>query len=300
MEQSDKEKVDAHKTQVQEAEYANQEAPEQYQTIYIPDKLSKVRAQLVKKKEFLRTLFSVNSMQAKTLINAASIFQVNLVLKVAHYICSSPMKKSISLEIKKKRKMKVLRSAVQKQSCLKTLLAANRAQKLKFLYKITNIFQLILHPIFVKEEDANQEAVTMILNADLENKVDKPRAQLEKSHKRKREKEKKADLEKKVDQLEKAITDHEEKMTEGEALQNELQKEKIFNADLKNKVDKMRAQLEKANTDHEEKKANIADLGKIILKMILDQIKIIFSKTILDQIKIIFFQRNDLDLRSIS
>jgi hypothetical protein len=40
------------------------------------------------------------------------------------------------------------------------------------------------------------------------------------------------------------------------------------------------------------------DLGKIILKMILDQIKIIFSKTILDQIKIIFFQRNDLDLRS--
>jgi hypothetical protein len=41
-----------------------------------------------------------------------------------------------------------------------------------------------------------------------------------------------------------------------------------------------------------------ADLGKIILKMILDQIKIIFSKTIFDQIKIIFFQRNDLDLRS--
>jgi hypothetical protein len=38
--------------------------------------------------------------------------------------------------------------------------------------------------------------------------------------------------------------------------------------------------------------------GKIILKMILDQIKIIFSKTILNQIKIILFQRNDLDLRS--
>jgi hypothetical protein len=40
------------------------------------------------------------------------------------------------------------------------------------------------------------------------------------------------------------------------------------------------------------------DVGKIIFKMILDQIKIIFSQTILDQIKIkiIFFQRNDLDL----
>jgi hypothetical protein len=42
--------------------------------------------------------------------------------------------------------------------------------------------------------------------------------------------------------------------------------------------------------------ASCADFGKIILKMILDQVKIIFSKTILDQI--IFFQRNDLDLRS--
>jgi hypothetical protein len=39
------------------------------------------------------------------------------------------------------------------------------------------------------------------------------------------------------------------------------------------------------------------DLVKIILKMILDQIKIIFSKTILDQMKIIFLPQKSSFLR---
>jgi HAMP domain-containing protein len=115
--------------------------------------------------------------------------------------------------------------------------------------------------IEVEDKESNR-SVTMILNADLEKKVDKLRAQLEK-----------------------AFTDPEDKKTEIEQLKatigrltNELKyakatiniefedKEckcsvtKILNADLEKKVDK----LEKTNTDIEMKKAEIEQLKATI------------------------------------
>jgi hypothetical protein len=118
------------------------------------DQLLRLREQMISEKDFLRNIYSCNSMQAREYLNFATLLQLNILLRILHQLCSGSIKLKATLfdEIIRHKKLKILQT-VAKPYALKKMLASSRGEKLTYLYKITNVLNYILNPLFVKRDE---------------------------------------------------------------------------------------------------------------------------------------------------
>jgi hypothetical protein len=112
-----------------------------------------MKSLLIRDKGFLRELYEgPNPLKNNRVLNGASDSQLNTLLKFLHFLSNGEIKmKKENFEIlEKAKKLKLIKLKVEKKTHLKTILKAERKDKLKFLNKLCNLYSALLSTLFIE------------------------------------------------------------------------------------------------------------------------------------------------------
>jgi hypothetical protein len=106
---------------------------------------------LVRDKSFLRQLYEgQDKMKNNKILNFASDVKLNTLIKFLHFLSNGEIKmKRQNFEIlQKNRKVLLLKRYVEKKAQVARLLKSERAEKLKFLRQLSNVYSALLYCLF--------------------------------------------------------------------------------------------------------------------------------------------------------
>ncbi len=101
-------------------------------------------------KDFLKQLYSSDSIKAKTILNFAKDSSLKTLVKVIHNVTTGKieLRSDIFDEIVKRKKLNYLISTFEAKGKVKSLLQGSRQELLLALYKLSTVYKYILHPLF--------------------------------------------------------------------------------------------------------------------------------------------------------
>jgi hypothetical protein len=110
-----------------------------------------MKSLLIRDKVFLRELFEgPNPLKNVRVLKSASDSQLNTLLRFLHFLSNGEikMKKENFEELERARKLKLIKTRVEKKNHLSALLKSERKEKLKFLSKLANVYSALLSTLF--------------------------------------------------------------------------------------------------------------------------------------------------------
>jgi hypothetical protein len=110
-----------------------------------------MKSLLIRDKGFLRELYEgPNPLKNSRVLNGASDSQLNTLIKFLHFLSNGEirMKKENFEIIEKANKLKLIKSRVEKKKNMNNLLKSERKDKMKFLNKLSNLYNALLHTLF--------------------------------------------------------------------------------------------------------------------------------------------------------
>lgn len=108
---------------------------------------------LVRDKGFLKNLYNgddSNALVKRRILNTADDSQLNTLIKVLYFLANGEiqMKKSHFEKLENAKKIKLIQNCVEKKSNALKLLNSSRADKLRFLLKLTSELHYLLYTLF--------------------------------------------------------------------------------------------------------------------------------------------------------
>jgi hypothetical protein len=113
-----------------------------------------VKAYLIRDKGFLKELYEGNNISSKKhRIQVSEDSELNTLIKYLHFVANGEIKiKSSNFKlIEESKKLPLIVKTVEKKSKVLALLKGPRVEKLKFLYKCTQILAPLLYALFNEE-----------------------------------------------------------------------------------------------------------------------------------------------------
>ena len=105
---------------------------------------------LERDKVFLEELYHSNSgANSKRLLNFASDLKLTTLIQLLHFISNGAIKiKKEHFDEIPRRLVTLLKKNFEKKSAMRTFVNGERQTKLKILFKLSSIYQLLLYPLF--------------------------------------------------------------------------------------------------------------------------------------------------------
>jgi len=102
-------------------------------------------------KSFLSDVYHSSNLTISTILQSANIFQINIVLKVIHFVASGdiPIHSKVIEDLEKSRKAGFLHKNFKNKTVVKKLLSQKREEKLAILKKIQNFLPGLIESLFV-------------------------------------------------------------------------------------------------------------------------------------------------------
>jgi hypothetical protein len=106
---------------------------------------------LMRDKAFLKSLYEgSNPLKNKRILNSSNDSQLDTLIKYLHFVANGiiKIKKENFEAIKENNKLKLIKSNVESKSKLQILLKNDRSSKIKFLNKLSKIYNVLLYVLF--------------------------------------------------------------------------------------------------------------------------------------------------------
>ena len=115
-----------------------------------------VRRSMLIEKPFLNDMFQSNQYTSPNIIAGATIFQINLLIRLLHFVTigAIPLSKSSLEKLKISRKASFMHKQFKLQSSVKRLLANDRKTKVSILMKLHKFMPIILERLAFLDFDA--------------------------------------------------------------------------------------------------------------------------------------------------
>jgi hypothetical protein len=110
-----------------------------------------MKSLLIRDRGFLHELYEgPNPLKNNRVLRGASDTQLNTLIKFLHFLSNGEitMKKENFEIIEREKKIKLIKSKVEKKKNMNVLLKSERNEKLKFLNKLCNIYSALLSTLF--------------------------------------------------------------------------------------------------------------------------------------------------------
>jgi hypothetical protein len=106
---------------------------------------------LIRDKGFLKLLYEgLNPLKNKRVLTSSNDCQIDTLIKYLHFVANGiiKIKKENFDQIKQEGKLKVIKSNVESRTKLKAILKSERTEKLKFLNKLSKVYNNLLYVLF--------------------------------------------------------------------------------------------------------------------------------------------------------